>query len=90
MQGFAELAGEDGIVLLDLAAPLPASSFPGVHASALAAAAAYLLAGRHGQQQPTAPPAATVDVLQLLMATAAVGLVPRPGTGAVFSRYSRS
>lgn len=81
MQGFAELAGEDGIVSLDTLAPSPASSFPAAHASALAAAAAVLLPP---EQQPA--PHGSVSALQLLATAAAVGLVPRPGTGAVFSR----
>ena len=81
MQGFAALAGEDGIVSLDTLAPAPASSFPAAHASALAAAAAVLLPP---EQQPA--PHGSVSALQLLAAAAAVGLVPRPGTGAVFSR----
>jgi hypothetical protein len=82
MQGFAALAGEDGIVSLDTLAPAPASSFPAVHASALAAAAANLLPP--GQQLE---PNASVSALPLLEAAAAAGLVPRPGTGAVFSRW---
>lgn len=82
MQGFAALAGEDGIMSLDTLAPAPASSFPAAHASALAAAAAALLPP---DQQTT--PHGPVSALQLLAAAAAVGLVPRPGTGAVFSRW---
>lgn len=82
MQGFAVLAGEDGIVSLDTLAPAPAFSFPAAHSSALAAAAAALLPP---EQQPA--PHGSVSVLQLLAAAAAVGLVPRPGTGAVFSRW---
>ena len=81
MQGFAALAGEDGIVSLDTLAPVPASSFPSAHASALAAAAAALLP----PEQQLADHG-SVSTLQLLVAAAAVGLVPRPGTGAVFSR----
>ena len=82
MQGFAMLAGEDGIVSLDTLAPASASSFPAAHASDLAAAAAALLPS---EQQLASH--GSVSALQLLEAAAAVGLVPRPGTGAVFSRW---
>ncbi len=106
MQGFAALAGEEGVLSIDTPALLPVSAFPYAHASALAGALAELRAGDSKSTfQPVGSTAersveyevrraeresavlGAVDAPALLAAAAAEGLVPRPGSGAVFSRW---